>query len=67
MEVVEVKSSVIAKIAYDNGILYIKFKENGWFKYPRVPKNIFERFIKAPSKGEFLNKDFNILFGKFLL
>ncbi len=51
-----VKSSVIAKIGYDNGVLFVKFVENGWYKY-RVSKQLFDKFLSAPSKGTFLNQE----------
>lgn len=57
LEIIKVKSSVLEKIGYDDGTLYVKFKNNGWYKCSQVPETIFENFAKAPSKGEFLNRN----------
>ena len=55
MEIISVKSSVISKVGYNDGLLFVKFLDNGWYKYS-VSEQIFENFLKAPSKGTFLNK-----------
>lgn len=55
MQIVDVKSSVISKVVYNDGFMFDKFIDNGWYKY-RISESMFERFLKAPSKGTFLNK-----------
>ena len=56
MEIIPVKSSAVAKIAYDNGNLFVKFVDNGWYVYRNVPANLFNEFSNATSKGTFLNR-----------
>lgn len=50
-----VDSSNIEWIAYDdkNKILYVHFHSNSTYMYEKVPKNIFERLLKAGSKGRY--------------
>jgi len=55
LEIIDVKSSVISKVGYKDGYMFLKFIDNGWYKY-RISELLFERFLKAPSKGTFLNK-----------
>lgn len=55
MEIISVKSTVMSKVGYNDGLLFVKFLDNGWYKY-RVSEQIFENFLKAPSKGTFLNR-----------
>ena len=50
MEIISVSSSVVAKIAYDNGNLFVKFIDNGWYVYRNVPANLFAEFNNAASK-----------------
>ncbi|MBQ4404488.1 MAG: KTSC domain-containing protein, partial [Selenomonadaceae bacterium] len=33
MEIIKVSSSVIKKIVYDDTTLFIKFIDNGWYRY----------------------------------
>mgnify|MGYP002710979716 CR=1 FL=1 len=50
-----VDSSNIEWIAYDdkNKILYVHFHSNSTYMYEKVPKNTFERLLKAGSKGRY--------------
>lgn len=56
MEIVKVDSSVISKIAYDGENIFVKFIENGWYRYNNLSETVFNNFCNAPSKGTFLNK-----------
>ncbi|MBR3745530.1 MAG: KTSC domain-containing protein [Selenomonadaceae bacterium] len=56
MEIISVKSSVVAKIAFDGNNLFIKFVDNGWYVYRNFPANLFAEFRNAQSKGTFLNR-----------
>lgn len=56
MRVVNVKdSSVIVKIAYDGEDIFVKFKENGWYRFRSLSEEVFDEFCSAKSKGTFLN------------
>lgn len=54
---VDVESSNIKRIAYDelNENLYVKYNQGTEYRYLKVPKNIYEDFKNAPSKGSFMN------------
>ena len=56
MEPIPVKSSAIGKIGYDDGNLFIKFLENGWYIFRNCPVNLFEEFRATASKGKFFNR-----------
>ncbi len=56
MTIVKVDSSAILKIGYDDSRLFVEFVGGKWYKYVLVPETVFEQFIKAPSKGYFINK-----------
>jgi len=48
-------SSVIVKIAYDGEDIFVKFKENGWYRFRSLSEEVFDEFCSAKSKGTFLN------------
>ncbi|MDP2946641.1 MAG: KTSC domain-containing protein [Nanoarchaeota archaeon] len=50
-----VDSSNIGSIGYDepNEILEIEFKSGGVYQYWSVPKQVYESFMGAYSKGQF--------------
>lgn len=50
-----VDSSNIEWVAYDDKKkeLYVHFHSHSTYKYDKVPKNVFERLLKAGSKGRF--------------
>lgn len=53
-----VNSSAILRIEYDAGLrqLHIWFRESGGpYTYYGVPPNVYEAFLRAPSKGQFYN------------
>lgn len=54
---INVISSNIKAIGYDNNDLFVEFKNNTLYKYSNVPQKIFENFRSAESKGKFLNKE----------
>lgn len=56
MEMIKVKSSLIAAVGYENSSLVIHLNTGKKYKYFRVPETVFERFLKAPSKGVFFNQ-----------
>ncbi len=52
-----VDSSFITEMAYYElaGVLEVKLKSGNKYTFMNVPKNIYKRFQKAPSKGQFFN------------
>lgn len=51
-------STVIASIRYDKPKqdLYIRFVSGDLYRYKKVPAEVYENLLHAPSKGIFLNK-----------
>lgn len=58
-EAIEVESSVIKKIVYNDKTqtLYILFKNTHIYKYINVSIEIIKEFISAESKGKYFNKN----------
>lgn len=50
-------SMVIEEIAYNDGTLFVHFRDNDWYSYLDVPKEVYESFVDAPSKGQFFLKN----------
>lgn len=55
---VDVESSFISAVAYFPlaGVLEIKLKSGNKYTFMDVPQDVYDAFIKAPSKGVFFNK-----------
>lgn len=56
VDMVPVVSSNIRAIGYakDFRRLYVAFSDGTAYRYEDVPKDVFEAFLAAPSKGKFL-------------
>ncbi len=52
MKFVEVKSSTIKAIAYDNSTLYVEFKSGGVYKFNNISNMQYLNFLNAKSKGK---------------
>lgn len=57
MELVNVNSSNLKSIGYENNTLVVKFNNGGIYWYSNVPQNIYEELLNAPSKGRYLNEN----------
>lgn len=57
MNMIEVSSSDIYSVGYENGILYICFNKGGIYAYHDVPQNVYFDLIHAPSKGKFFHQN----------
>ena len=64
MERVNVVSTNIAYIEYDNGTLKVGFTSGKSYEYKDVPQEIFEAFKNSESKGKYFAK---YIKNKFLL
>ncbi len=51
----QVSSSNISSIGYEQGNLIVKFNNGRLYIYYNVPSSIFNDFMTAPSKGQYLN------------
>lgn len=56
MELVNVNSSNIKSIGYENNTLVVKFNTGSIYWYSNVPQNVYEELLNAPSKGHYLNE-----------
>ncbi len=52
-----IASTNVASIGYDgrSQTLEVGFKHGGIYQYYNVNQNIYNEFLRAPSKGQFLN------------
>lgn len=57
MEMIRVSSSAIEAIGYDPTTMrmQIRFTSGNTYPFCRVPKDVFDRFMRASSKGDFYN------------
>lgn len=55
MSMISVSSSAIAAIGYEGGTLAVTFHNSGTYYHHGVPYELFERFLRAGSKGRFYN------------
>ena len=62
----EVDSSFIDAAAYYEplGMFEVKFKNGTEYSYRDVPKDVFDEFMKSPSKGEFFNRVIKEKYGR---
>jgi len=57
MQLREVNSSNISKIGYENDTLLVEYKSGTQYRYKNVPTTLYEEFLKAESKGRFMNSN----------
>ena len=56
MERQRVRSSNIRSAGYDRDeIMEVEFENGSVYQYLSVPADVYDRFLQASSKGEFLN------------
>jgi len=58
-EMIYVDSSNVEAIGYDEAVqeLHVQFLSGGRYIYHDVPREVFDDFVYAPSKGSFLNRE----------
>lgn len=54
MEMIEVKSSNVKKIGFENDNLYVEYS-GGVYVYKQVPKALYEGLVNSESKGKYMN------------
>ena len=52
---VEVQSSNVVSIGYENNNLYVNYK-SGTYKYENVDQSVYESLLNSESKGRFMNE-----------
>lgn len=64
----KVKSSIIDRISWEDGNLYVRFLSGSLYVYFNVPEDVYSIFQQSQSKGQFLHTeikdkyDFNKLY-----
>jgi len=58
MELIQVKSANLSKVGYDeeSELLLIVFNSGSIYEFQKVPKDLYESLMQAPSIGSFFNK-----------
>jgi hypothetical protein len=58
-DMIYVDSSNVEQIGYDANSreLHVYFVDGGRYVYENVSQEVFDRFVNAPSKGSFLNRE----------
>lgn len=56
MKLNEVQSSNIRRIGWDSEGLVVEYLAGTQYRYKKVPKEIYEQFLSAESKGRFMNE-----------
>ena len=55
VSMISVSSSAIAAIGFKDGTLAVTFHNSGTYYHHGVPYELFERFRRSGSKGQFYN------------
>ncbi|MCU0440175.1 MAG: KTSC domain-containing protein [Raineya sp.] len=58
MEQEKIESSMIASVGYQKNeqILEVTFQNQTVYEYYKVPQDVYELFLVASSKGQFMNQ-----------
>ena len=56
MSKISVRSSAIAAIGYENGVLAVTFHYSGTYYHSGVPYSVFAGLMRASSKGAYYNQ-----------
>lgn len=56
MNWVRVDSTMITHVAHENETIFVRFRDGAEYRYNGVPDKVIEEFLRAPSKGSFVNK-----------
>lgn len=62
MNMIEVQSSNVVAVGYENGTLAVEFTSGSIYEYANVPQQVYEALLAAPSKGRFLRES---VYGKY--
>lgn len=51
-----VTSSTISAVSHDGNDLWVLFNSQKLYRYSAVPRDVFENFMSAPSKGKYFGE-----------
>lgn len=63
VSMVQVESSNVAAVGYDNGALFVEFHGSGTYRYDKVPRELYDEFLAAESAGRFFAANVRGKFG----
>lgn len=55
MQRMPVQSSSLESVGFEDGVLEVRFRNGGVYRYFGVPVIVFLRLLRAGSKGRFFN------------
>ena len=53
---IPVQSSNLLSVAYQSGVLEIRFRSGRLYRYFNVPEAVFQELLHAPSKGRYFHR-----------
>lgn len=56
MEMINVSSSNISAIGYEDGIIQVRFKNGSVYQYFSCSESFFQSFLNVSSKGKFVHQ-----------
>ena len=56
MEMINVSSSNVSAIGYEDGIIQVRFKNGFVYQYFSCSESLFQSFLNASSKGKFVHQ-----------
>lgn len=56
-EMQPVRSSNVAAVGYEDGVLYVEFLNGGTYAYDGVDESTYQALAAAPSPGSYLAKN----------
>lgn len=57
MELVEVVSSNIKRVGYDEKCLLVEYSSGVKYRYLDVPRSVYKNLLESDSKGKFMNSE----------
>ena len=57
MKLIEVKSSNIKKVGWDEDGLIVEYMSGSKYRYKKVPRDMYDQFLESDSKGRFMNSN----------
>lgn len=56
MERISVTSKLISSVGWERGILEIEFHNGMLYRYPEVPKDLYNELVNSKSVGQFFKR-----------
>ena len=56
MEMINVSSSNVSAIGYEDGIIQVRFKNGAVYQYFSCSESLFQSFLNTSSKGKFVHQ-----------